>query len=73
MNRYETAIPRIACGIAAVGMTAITIGMFGVMPARMGSESFEPGSLATSKVTAPAPMRVVVQCGSSNSDRKPEG
>ena len=34
MNRYETLIPRVAWGIAAVAMTAITIGVSVVMPAK---------------------------------------
>ena len=54
MNRYETSIPRVAFGIAAVAMTAITIGVSVVMPAKMDSDSREPRVLAALKVTAPA-------------------
>ena len=53
MNHYETSVPRIALGIAAVAMTAITIGISVVVPAKMDS-SREPRMLAASKVTAPA-------------------
>jgi hypothetical protein len=52
MNRYETLIPRVAWGIAAVAMTAITIGVSVVMPAKMDSDSHEPRMLAALKVTA---------------------
>jgi len=54
MNRYQTLIPRIAFGIAAVAMTAITIGVSVVMPARMDSDSPEPRMLDALTVTAPA-------------------
>ena len=53
MNRYQTLIPRVAFGIAAVAMTAITIDVSVVMPAKMDSDSHEPPKLAALKVTAP--------------------
>jgi hypothetical protein len=66
MNRHETPIPRIAFGIAAVAMTALTIGVAVVMPAKMDFDSREPRTLATLKVTAPASTGVVA--GSNNID-----
>ena len=54
MNRYEPLIPRVPFGIAAVAMTAITIGVSVIMPAKMDSDSPEPRMLAALKVTAPA-------------------
>ena len=54
MNRYETAVPRVALGIAAVAMTAITIAIAVVMPAKMDSGGSEPRVLAALKVTTPA-------------------
>ena len=59
MNRYEPSIPRVAFGIAAVAMTAITIGVSVVMPAKMDSDSREPRVLAALKVTAPASTGIV--------------
>ena len=59
MNRYEPLIPRVAFGIAAVAMTAITIGVSVVMPASIDSDSREPRVLAALKVTAPAAAGVV--------------
>jgi hypothetical protein len=54
MNRYQTLIPRVAFGIAAVAMTAITIDVSVVMPAKMDSDSREPRMLEALTVTAPA-------------------
>jgi hypothetical protein len=54
MNRYQTLIPRVAFGIAAVAMTAITIGVSVVMPAKIDSDSAEPRMLEALTVTAPA-------------------
>jgi hypothetical protein len=59
MNIYEPLIPRFAFGIAAVAMTAITIGVSVIMPAKMGPDGHEPRILAASKVTAPASTGVV--------------
>ncbi len=54
MNHYETFIPRLAFGIAAVAMTGITIGVLVVIPAKMDSDRREPRMLAASNVAAPA-------------------
>ena len=54
MNRYEPLIPRVAFGIAAVAMTAITIGVSVIMPTKMDSDSREPRMLEALTVTAPA-------------------
>ena len=59
MNRYEPSTPRVAFGIAAVAMTAITIGVAVVIPASMDSDSSEPRVLEALKVTAPASAGVV--------------
>ena len=59
MNRYEPSRPRVAFGIAAVAMMAITIGVSVVMPAKMDSDSREPRLLAALKVTARASVGVV--------------
>lgn len=54
MNRYEPLIPRVAFGIAAVAMTAITIGVSVIMPTKMDADSREPRMLEALTVTAPA-------------------
>jgi hypothetical protein len=55
MNRYQPLIPRVTFGIAAVAMTAITIGVSVIMPAKMDSDSPEPRVLEALTVTAPVP------------------
>jgi Protein of unknown function (DUF2917) len=52
-NRYEIAIPRAACQIAAIAMTVITFGLLVVLPAKMASGSQE-ASLASSTATRAA-------------------
>ena len=88
MHRYETSTPRVAFGITAVAMTAITIGVLVVMPARMYADSHEPGVLAASNVTTLASTSAVTGatidvavdepgldttlCASSKPNREPE-
>ena len=59
MKRYESSIPRVACGIAAATMTAIALGVSVVLPAKMGSYSPDPSMLEASKVTRPAAIDIV--------------
>jgi hypothetical protein len=54
MNRYEPLIPRVAFGIAAVAMTAITLGVSVIMPTKMDPDSPEPRMLEALTVTAAA-------------------
>ena len=72
MKHYEPGNPRVAFGVAAVAMTAITIGVAVVMPATMGSNgtesrilaavptppSTEVVSIAAATVTAPSTREV---------------
>ena len=37
MKRYESSIPRTACGLAAIAMTAAVLGIAVVLPATSGS------------------------------------
>lgn len=70
MNRYETYISHVACGIAAVAMTAITVGAFVVVPAKFDTDSGETpmrAALPASQLSVAAP------CTSSESNLKPEG
>ena len=50
MNRYETSTPRLAFGIAAAVMTALTIGVSVVLPAQMDRVPTEQRALATQAV-----------------------
>ena len=38
MKHYESSIPRLACGISAVALTTVTIGLFVVLPSMMAPE-----------------------------------
>ena len=60
MNLYETPVSRVASGIAAVAMTAITIGVAVVIPAKVESGSHEPLTVAASKVMPPAVVNVFI-------------
>ena len=55
MNRYEIKIPRATCNIAALAMTAITIGLLVVLPAKVESGRHEARQPAASSVLASAP------------------
>jgi hypothetical protein len=50
MNRYETSIPRTAFGIAAIALTAITLGLAVILPASLTSERHEARVLAAPHV-----------------------
>jgi len=88
MNRYETAIPRIACAVAAITLTAITIVVSVVAPAGMELEHNAPmAAKAATQVTtchatssarpdlvgARRPEWDAVPCTSSNPTKAPEG
>jgi hypothetical protein len=55
MKRYEISKPRVACNIAAIAMTVLTIGVLVVLPAKIGSGSQEARALPESKAVATAP------------------
>ena len=60
MNRYEPAMPRATFGLIAVAMTAITIGMMVVLPAKVDSGSSGAYTLAAAKASTTAPVEVAV-------------
>jgi hypothetical protein len=60
MTRYKPSIPHAAFGIAAIAMTAITIGLLVVLPAKMESGSQEVRTLAASKAATTASTEVVI-------------
>ena len=51
MNRYKTSTPRAAFGLAAIAMTALTLGLTVVLPARTDMGAHDAPVLATSKAT----------------------
>ena len=53
MNRYEPPQPRVACGIAALLMTAATIGLMVVLPSKMEADSQAFAMLAVANASTP--------------------
>lgn len=71
MNRYESSNPRTVFGIAAIALSAITLGLSVVLPASLTSERHEARMLAAPHVGSstirevaidPARIDVVVDC-----------
>ena len=58
MNRYQTSTPRAAIGFVAVAMSALTIGVAVVLPARMQSAGQDAVVFAAAKAAALAPTEV---------------
>ena len=54
MNRYEPSTPRAAFAIAAIALTAMTLGLSVIIPARMDASPASPATV----VDADAPTRV---------------
>ena len=59
MNNYQSPIPRLAIGIAAVALTAGTFGLFVVMPAMIGSGDEGGSTQAAAKPVTPTATEVV--------------
>ena len=49
MRSYESSTPRVAVGLIAIAMTAITMGVLVIMPAIVEAESRDSSALAASK------------------------
>ena len=63
MHRYEPSTPRVAFGIAAVAMTAITIGVLVVMPAKMQSDGHASMGTTLASASADTDTKVEVATG----------
>ena len=53
MNRYQTSTPRAALAIAAIALTALTLGASVIAPAKMDSGSTEVRALAAQNSVTP--------------------
>jgi hypothetical protein len=60
MNPYQTSTPRAALVIAAIALTALTLGVSVVAPAKMDSGRAEVGTLAARKTVTPTPIQAVI-------------
>lgn len=56
MNRYQISSPRKAIAIAAVALTAMTIGLAVIVPAKVRSDPREVRAVAAITATSPAPV-----------------
>jgi len=59
MNNYQSPIPRVAFGIAAVALTTGTFALFVVMPAMIGSGNEGGSTQAAAKPVTPTATEVV--------------
>ena len=53
MKQYESPQPRVACGIAALFMTAATIGLMVVLPSKIEADSQAFAMIAVANAAAP--------------------
>ena len=60
MNRFDPSTPRTACSIAAIGMTALTIGLLVVAPAKIDSGTLAVISVATAKAVSQGATEVAI-------------
>jgi hypothetical protein len=60
MNPYQISTPRAALVIAAIALTALTLGVSVVAPAKMDSGSAEVRTLAAQKSVTPTPIQAVI-------------
>jgi hypothetical protein len=60
MNNYQSSTPRVALGIAAAAMTAVTFGVFIVMPAMIESAGEGVRTQAVAKVVIPDATEVAI-------------
>jgi hypothetical protein len=56
MNNYETSNPRVAMGLAAAAMAAMTIGAMVVLPAKLDAVGNEPYALAAARAATLGPI-----------------
>ena len=60
LNGYEPSTPRATLGLAAVAMTAITMGALVVLPAKLDSVSADPYPPATARTATKASVEVAI-------------
>ena len=60
MNRYQPKTPRAAFGVAAVAMTALTLALAIVAPAKLAPVSQDAAMLAAAGSGAPAAVEVLI-------------
>ena len=60
MNRFDPSTPRATFGIAAIAMTALTVGLLVVVPTKMDSGDVDTIPLATANALPPSATEVTI-------------
>jgi hypothetical protein len=60
MNRYETPMPRMSFGLAAIALSVVTLGLTVMLPASLNSGRGDSAALAAAKPAAPAAIEVSI-------------
>ena len=68
MNSYETSNPRVAMGLAAAAMVALTIGVLVVLPAKLEAVGAEPFALAAARAATLGPIEFGSPASSAAAD-----
>ena len=59
MNRYETSMPRMSFGLAAIALTAVTFALTVVLPTSLSAGRSDSASLAAAKPAAPIEVSII--------------
>ena len=60
MNRYETPLPRMSFGLAAIALSVVTFAMTVMLPARLESARGDNAAAAAAKPATPAAIEVSI-------------
>ena len=60
MNRYETSMPRLTFGFAAIALSVVTLGLTVMLPASLNPVRGDNPSLAVSEPAAPTAIEVSI-------------
>ena len=60
MNRYETPMPRVSFGLAAIALSVVTLGLTVMLPASLNSGHDRNAALAGAKPAVPAAIEVSI-------------
>lgn len=60
MNRYETSMPRMSFGLAAIALSVVTLALTVMLPASLSPARNASTSLAAAKAGAPAAIEVAI-------------
>ena len=60
MNGYKPSTPRVALGLTAVAMAAITMGVLVALPTKFGSVGADHYTLGAAKTATGAPIEVAI-------------